>query len=142
MKFTAVAVASAALVGSAVSAATLDYSCTTPIHYHNVSVVGPDISRGMTRWHNYVVVPNGYEEVYQASTLKFSCQAKNDSPFDVYRMNCRNALAWLWITVTGYGSQWKDNGFVPESCWVHWVQNGTALVKWQAGEVEESFSFP
>ncbi|KAK3814008.1 MAG: hypothetical protein J3Q66DRAFT_370957 [Benniella sp.] len=139
MKFTAIAVASAALVGSAVSAAaTFDYSCTTPIHYHNASDVGHDINWGIRNWQNYNVVPNGSEDVYQASTLKFSCQAKNDSPSDVYEMNCRNALAWLWITVTGYGSQWIDNGFIPESCWVHWVQNGTALVKWQAGEGEPS----
>ncbi|KAK3814009.1 MAG: hypothetical protein J3Q66DRAFT_402595 [Benniella sp.] len=137
MKFTAIAVTSAALVGSVVSAAaTFDYSCTTPIRHYNVSDVLLDINWGVRNWQNYNVVPIGSEDVYQAPTLKFSCQVKNDSPSDIVQMNCRNALAWLWISVTGYGSQWKDNGFIPESCWVHWVQNGTALVKWQAGEGE------
>ena len=129
MKFTTIAVASAALVGSAVSAATFDYGCSYPIHYFGASGIKSDITKTMNNWNNNRVVAKGFEESKVGSYLKVSCKVNDDTASSVYQKDCRNALSWLWNTVTADNSQWMDkSGFVPESCW---VQNGVALIKWQ-----------
>ncbi|KAF9362929.1 hypothetical protein BGX34_005244 [Mortierella sp. NVP85] len=130
MKFTTIAIASAAIIGSAVSAAPFSFSCTTPIHYYGVSGIKPDITNAMRKWKNDRVIGNGREEAYQGAFIRVSCRVNDDTASSVYQKDCRNALSWLWNTVTADNSQWMDKaGYVPQSCW---VQNGSALIKWQS----------